>query len=93
MYEKSKNWINEQIKDRNKSFLVDQKLWDEENKKHKINIASMYRTKYCGDCTNHAASDINHNSSGYTSCKITHNSVTFGMICTCNKWTIREDIL
>lgn len=25
MYEKSKNWINEQIKDRNKSFLVDQK--------------------------------------------------------------------
>jgi RNase P subunit RPR2 len=95
MYEKLSweiKYIKSESKHREKSFLEDQIRWDEISKKEQINSAVMYRRRLCGDCKNHAPSDINHNSRSYTSCKITHNSITFGTACNCGKWMLRPEL-
>lgn len=95
MYEKPSwetKYIESESKKRERSFLEDQIRWDKMSKQEHANSATMYRRRLCGDCQNHAPSDVNHNSRSCTSCKITHNSITFGTTCNCGKWILRPEL-
>lgn len=95
MYEKPSwetKYIESESKKRERSFLEDQIRWDKMSKQEHANSATMYRRRLCGDCQNHAPSDVRYNSGSYTSCKITHYSITFGTTCNCGKWVLKSEL-
>ncbi len=79
------NWEKDLIDKRNKLFIENKIEWNQQNEDLGIKSSDIWRTEFCGDCDHHKPATLK-NSSGYTSCDITDESVYFGMKCNKGKW-------